>query len=140
MSISQLVASATSSGVYLYTEGGQLKYKLSVASFPENLKQEILANKQEIIHFLTKNEINPKSTISALASHDGHFPLSFAQQRLWFIDRFEGQSAQYNIPKVIKVAGDFSVDIAERAIKKLIWRHKVLRTLTERLKGNPFSR
>ncbi|MBQ4852893.1 condensation domain-containing protein, partial [Pseudoalteromonas sp. MMG012] len=137
MSISQLVAEATSSGVYLYTEGGQLKYKLSVTSFPDEIKQRILKHKQAVIQFLDQVDAESKPQITALASYDGLFPLSYAQQRLWFIDRFEGQSAQYNIPKAIKVSGSFSIDIAEKAIERLIWRHQILRTTYVEIEGEP---
>jgi amino acid adenylation domain-containing protein len=56
-------------------------------------------------------------------------PLSFAQQRLWFIDQLGQGSAQYNMPAAYQVSGAFDVDAAELAISRIISRHEVLRTV-----------
>jgi natural product biosynthesis luciferase-like monooxygenase protein/amino acid adenylation domain-containing protein len=54
--------------------------------------------------------------------------LSFAQQRLLFIDRLEGGSNHYNMPVSLNIIGDFNADIAERALTNIIERHQVFRT------------
>ncbi|KGJ88687.1 amino acid adenylation domain protein, partial [Colwellia psychrerythraea] len=55
--------------------------------------------------------------------------LSFAQERLWFIDKFNHGSAEYNMPAAFDVVGDFDVKAAEQAITRIIARHAVLRTV-----------
>ncbi|HEX8337891.1 MAG TPA: amino acid adenylation domain-containing protein, partial [Pyrinomonadaceae bacterium] len=55
--------------------------------------------------------------------------LSYAQQRLWFIDRFWGGSPQYNIPTALRIRGHFDEEIAERALRRIVERHEPLRTL-----------
>jgi hypothetical protein len=42
-------------------------------------------------------------------SRDRHLPLSFAQQRLWFLDQLEPNSAAYNIPAAVRIVGNLSV-------------------------------
>ncbi|OZY86396.1 hypothetical protein CBP51_05045 [Cellvibrio mixtus] len=64
-------------------------------------------------------------------------PLSFAQQRLWVIDKMENGSAQYNIPRALKIQGAFSVESAEEAIRRIIQRHQVLRTVFIEKDGLP---
>jgi amino acid adenylation domain-containing protein/non-ribosomal peptide synthase protein (TIGR01720 family) len=54
--------------------------------------------------------------------------LSFAQQRLWFLDRLEGSSAAYNIPEAILIEGHVNVDALERSFTEIIDRHEILRT------------
>jgi amino acid adenylation domain-containing protein len=54
---------------------------------------------------------------------------SFAQQRLWFIDKLGGGSPQYNMPGALRIQGTFSEDIAERALRRIIERHEPLRTV-----------
>lgn len=54
--------------------------------------------------------------------------LSFAQQRLWFIDKFDGGSAEYNIPLALTVKGQFDTDAAQAAMQKIVERHEILRT------------
>jgi nitrogen fixation protein/acyl carrier protein len=57
-----------------------------------------------------------------------HIPLSFSQERLWFIDQLNG-SVQYHIPAVLKLKGELNVDALTNAIQQIINRHEVLRTV-----------
>ena len=57
----------------------------------------------------------------------GRPPLSFAQQRLWFLDRFDG-SVQYNMPAAWRVEGAFDVSLAGLALGHIVARHETLRT------------
>jgi amino acid adenylation domain-containing protein/non-ribosomal peptide synthase protein (TIGR01720 family) len=61
-------------------------------------------------------------------------PLSFAQQRLWFIEQLRPGQATYNIPVALKLWGALDVPALERALAELVRRHEVLRT-TFRLRG-----
>ncbi|HEC75388.1 MAG TPA: amino acid adenylation domain-containing protein [Methylophaga aminisulfidivorans] len=70
-----------------------------------------------------------KKKITALKRHSGGLVLSsYAQQRLWFIDQLQGGSPEYNMPLSLMVEGLFCVQIAERALRKIIQRHESLRT------------
>src|SRR5262249_32789142 len=67
--------------------------------------------------------------IVAVGREAGHAPMSFAQQRLWFIDQLGGGSAQYNMPGAVRIKGRFDEDIAERVLRRIIQRHEALRTV-----------
>lgn len=54
--------------------------------------------------------------------------LSFAQERLWFIEQYEGGSTAYNIPYAIKLADTINMNILEQAINSTIERHEILRS------------
>ncbi len=56
-------------------------------------------------------------------------PLSFGQQRLWFLDQFEPNSALYNMPVALHLKGRLDIRILELAINEIIRRHEILRTV-----------
>ena len=62
------------------------------------------------------------------ATRSQTFPLSFAQQRLWFIDQMEGGSPFYNIPIALRLNGLLNFVAMEKALKETIRRHESLRT------------
>ncbi|MCP4660718.1 MAG: amino acid adenylation domain-containing protein, partial [bacterium] len=66
--------------------------------------------------------------IDRVEPRDRPLPLSFAQQRLWFIDRFEPGSALYNIPTHLLLEGRLEVVALDRALGEIVRRHEVLRT------------
>jgi NRPS condensation-like uncharacterized protein len=70
-------------------------------------------------------------------SRDGKLPLSFAQQRLWFLDQLEPGSTFYNIPSAIKLTGVLNIDAMERALTEIVRRHEVLRTTFSQVDGEP---
>jgi amino acid adenylation domain-containing protein len=67
-------------------------------------------------------------------------PLSFAQQRLWFLDRLEPGSALYNVPAALRLHGALDVDALERALAELTRRHEALRTVLGTVDGEPVQR
>jgi amino acid adenylation domain-containing protein len=74
------------------------------------------------------HEVASEQTIERRNSSDDALPLSFAQQRLWFIDQLQPHSAAYNIPAALRLIGPLKVDALERCLNEIIRRHEVLRT------------
>ena len=65
------------------------------------------------------------------------FPLSFAQQRLWFLDRMAPGNPFYNIPLAIPIAAYLNIPVLERALNTIIQRHETLRTVFDEIDGEP---
>ncbi|HEU4837039.1 MAG TPA: condensation domain-containing protein, partial [Pyrinomonadaceae bacterium] len=67
----------------------------------------------------------------------GKLPLSFAQQRLWFIDQLEPESAAYNIPAAVRLRGKLNVEALQQSFAEVVRRHEVLRTTFATEAGEP---
>jgi amino acid adenylation domain-containing protein len=67
------------------------------------------------------------------------FPTSFAQQRLWFLDQREPQSAAYNVPAAVRILGDIDFEALERSFTEVVRRHEVLRTTFRIVEGYPMQ-
>lgn len=63
------------------------------------------------------------------------FPASFAQQRLWFLDQLEPETAAYNLPRAFRINGSLDVDALTRAIRAVVRRHESLRTVFDAVDG-----
>ncbi|MES1242784.1 MAG: amino acid adenylation domain-containing protein, partial [Acidobacteriota bacterium] len=71
---------------------------------------------------------------------EGVLPLSFSQERLWFLDQLQPGSALYNIPAAFRVAGSLSPALLEAVLTEVVRRHEVLSTRFESAEGRPGQR
>ena len=76
----------------------------------------------------------------ARVDREGDLPLSFAQQRLWFIARMEGASARYNEFGGKIIDGPLDVAALDRALASMVHRHEILRTVFPEVDGAPVQR
>jgi Condensation domain len=67
----------------------------------------------------------------------GPCPLSFVQERLWFLNQLRPDSSAYNQPKAIRLAGSLNVSALKQALDAIIARHEALRTTIVTLDGRP---
>src|SRR5438034_6820579 len=70
-------------------------------------------------------------------SDQGRAPLSFAQQRIWFLDQLEPGSASYNVPRAIRLTGHLKVDVLKQTLEAIVQRHESLRTTFQAVDGAP---
>ncbi|SDM61245.1 non-ribosomal peptide synthase/polyketide synthase [Allokutzneria albata] len=71
---------------------------------------------------------------------DADLPLSFAQQRLWFLNDFDPDSTEYLTPLAVRLRGDLDVAALSRAMSRLVTRHESLRTTFEAVDGRGVQR
>ncbi|MFH9070596.1 non-ribosomal peptide synthetase [Streptomyces alboflavus] len=80
-----------------------------------------------------------RAPLTRSAERPARLPLSFAQQRLWFLHRLEGRSATYNMPFILRLSGDLDVPALEGAVNDLLARHETLRTAFPEVDGKPYQ-
>ncbi|MGW9266472.1 amino acid adenylation domain-containing protein, partial [Gordonia terrae] len=78
--------------------------------------------------------------VVAVSPRPDRIPLSFAQQRLWFINRFEPASSTYNIPIGLRLRGPVDAEALHAAVEDLVVRQAVLRTTFPDVEGVPYQR
>ena len=79
----------------------------------------------------------PGTETIAPVTREAPLQLSFAQQRLWFLDRLEGAGTTYNMPVALRLKGPLRRDALAAALRVIVERHEVLRSRIETLDGVP---
>ena len=69
--------------------------------------------------------------------HEGRVPLSFGQERLWFLFQLDPTDTAYNIPFAVRMAGHLDVAALQRSVWEVVRRHEVLRTTFASVDGKP---
>ncbi|OKH59480.1 non-ribosomal peptide synthetase [Scytonema sp. HK-05] len=103
------------------------------------LLNDIKRVKEKIILLLQKHSETAQTIPLCPIERNGHIPLSFAQQRMWFLQQLEPESAFYNLPAAMRFEGQLNVSALEYSINYIISRHEVLRTNFIQVEGQPFQ-
>ncbi len=96
-----------------------------------------LSNSELIPNRIVDGAIAELSPIARVTRDSSHLPLSFAQERLWFLNQLEPESPFYNCPAAVRLRGQLDVDAFERTLSEIIRRHEVLRTCFPLVDGRP---
>jgi amino acid adenylation domain-containing protein len=67
------------------------------------------------------------------------YPLSFAQQRLWFWDQLQPAQSAYNVPVCLRLRGELNVEALDRSLSEIVRRHEILRTRFVMREGEPMQ-
>jgi amino acid adenylation domain-containing protein len=98
-------------------------------------RPELSPAKRALIEAMLRGRVR-SSGIVPRAQRDGA-PLSFAQERLWFMDRLEPGSTAYSIPMAWRLGGALDVAALERSLGEIVRRHEALRTVFAEVDGSP---
>ncbi len=109
-------------------------------SLKEFFESENLKALTKLILSKKTDEDHEKSIPLKPVKRDGDLPLSFSQQRLWFLSQFAPEGSSYNIPAVLELSGELNYDALNYAINKMISRHEVLRTSFINKNGKPVAK
>lgn len=118
--ITQLMEELDQRGISLWLDGNDLRCGGDSANLTDNLVAQLRDHKAALVHELTHNQ-----------------PLSFAQQRLWFLEQIPQESGVYHVPVAIKINGNLNIQALSSALSAVIERHEVLRTCFPAPQGEP---
>ncbi len=95
--------------------------------------------RRALLEKILRKQAGPASEPDAIRPREGGgpAPLSFAQERLWLIDRLEPGSAVYTIPTAWRLRGALDAAALERALGEIVRRHEALRTVFREVDGSP---
>lgn len=102
-------------------------------------RSNLSAAKQALLEKRMRGELKGTSDAQSIHKRPPHglTPLSFAQQRLWFLDQLEEGSPAYNLPEAWHFRGPLNVNSLERSLKEIVQRHEALRTTFVTEEGQP---
>jgi amino acid adenylation domain-containing protein/thioester reductase-like protein len=141
MAIFEFLSLLNNLDIKIWIEDDQLRFRAPKGAMTAELKQQIKERKAEIIAFLQEAQTATQITSLSLVpvARDKDLPLSFAQQRMWFLSQLDGESTSYNESFQLRIVGKLSLTALEQSINEIIRRHEVLRTNFPTVEGVPFQ-
>ncbi|KGJ86781.1 MupA/Atu3671 family FMN-dependent luciferase-like monooxygenase [Colwellia psychrerythraea] len=127
--LKRFLTSLHEKGIHLFVEKGELKSNAKLGAITSEIGKKIKQNKLEIIRFLEQIHGSERQGGKIKkATNITSYPLSFAQLRLWLLDKIDGGSSHYNMPTALKLNGDLNVEALKAAFSTIVERHEALRT------------
>lgn len=122
------------------SQDARLRYSAPQGTLTPALKAELSQRKAEILDFLCQATATPATCQPLLpTSRNATLPLSFAQQRLWFLNQLTPGSSVYNISGAVEIQGLLNVAALENSLNEIIQRHEIWRTTFKTLDGEPIQ-
>ena len=139
MTTTELLTHLRKLNVTLSADNGQLIFNGPKGALTAKLRAELSERKAEILKFLNNAATCAAPTELSLrrVSRDKDISLSFAQQRLWFLDQLEPGSTVYNVPGALRIKGPLDVGVLKESASEIVRRHEALRTTFSIVEGEP---
>ncbi|MBN3892531.1 MAG: amino acid adenylation domain-containing protein [Nostoc sp. JL31] len=125
--------------IQVFIDGKKFRCNAPEGIITPELRAEIQGRKAEIIEFLEASNRTNNHSFKPLVPilRSGSLPLSFAQQRLWFLDQLIPNNPFYNIPLALHLTGSLKLAALEQTFNEIVQRHEALRTTIVVQKGQP---
>ncbi|MBD2695228.1 amino acid adenylation domain-containing protein, partial [Anabaena catenula] len=127
--IQEFLSEIAAMDIKLHIKGNGLRCNAPPGVLTSEIRTQLADRKAEIVKFLQETKLNSSSEFEAIFSvnrNNQPLPLSWAQERLWFLKQLEGASATYNEFTAIRIIGKLNISALEKAFSEIVRRHKVL--------------
>ena len=126
----QFLSDLDNLNIKLWLDGDRLRCNAPKDALTSELKVELQTRKEEILDLIRKiNSLSSPDRATIIpVSRTENLPLSFAQQRLWFLAQLEPESPFYNEFTAFKLSGQLNISIFKQSLAAIIRRHEPLRT------------
>ncbi|HEY2236960.1 MAG TPA: amino acid adenylation domain-containing protein [Candidatus Angelobacter sp.] len=138
MNCSDLLTRLHTQGIRIQLVGEKIRLSIPSGELDPDVREEIKLHREEIKSLL-RQPLAEDDNLLAKQERPARLPLSYGQQRLWFVDRLEGTSREYNIVEALRLLGELNLPALEKAIKTIVERHEVLRTHFQEAEGEPWQ-
>src|SRR6476646_4076917 len=105
MSVTHILADLRQRNITVRVKGDGLSVMADKGALSPEVKEILVAHKQEIVRYLQQLEEGVTAEIAAVGNRTSRLPLSFGQQRLWFLALLEPDSSAYLIPGAVTIEG-----------------------------------
>ncbi|TBR56740.1 non-ribosomal peptide synthetase [Westiellopsis prolifica IICB1] len=133
--IEELLSELKHLNIKIWAEGDYLRYDAPKGKLSSVLRSQLVERKQEILAFL--RHANLKITSIQPISRNQEIPLSFAQQRLWFLNQWEVENSSYNESVAVQLRGLLNLSALQHSLNEIVRRHEALRTTFICVDGKP---
>jgi len=135
-SAADLLARLHALDVKVAVDGGGLRCSAPKGVLTPALQEELARLKPEVIELLKRGG-SPAQSRPTRMTREGDVPLSFVQERLWFLDQLEPGTSTYTIAVRRRIRGPLDVGVLGQALTELVRRHESLRTTFVSRDGEP---
>lgn len=139
MTAPELFSSLRARDIKLWLDGERLRFDAPPGAMTGELRAELAGRKTEIMALLRAASPAGEPSIEAIppVPRDGPLPLSFAQQRLWFLDQLTPGSCAYNLMRNTRLRGPVRADVLKKCFLEIARRHEPFRTTFAAQDGGP---
>lgn len=133
MNVVELLRRLKDNNINLGLTGDDIEVSYDGEDLPAIFYNEISDYKSEIVDFLKKGH-SKDNVFKSPGARPRRIPLSFSQERLWFVDQLEG-SVQYHMPAILRLKGGLDTEALAYALQQMVRRHEPLRTVIRQQDG-----
>ncbi|MEO0377498.1 MAG: condensation domain-containing protein, partial [Cyanobacteria bacterium P01_A01_bin.17] len=133
MSLEGLLSELSQLGIKVSAENDRLRIRAPKGKFTPELQETLKQSKPELLKLLSQTKtfsgLASTPTPIPIASRDVPLQASMAQERLWLVDQLQTGISIYNLPMAFRLTGNLHIERLEAALRTIVNRHEVLRTI-----------